>query len=71
MDQLGIVDGASAKGEEEAPMTRRAYLGWRYHRPPFYARVWRYSPIVALGLVLVILFLTAKLVLGVVRRFTG
>jgi len=52
-------------------MTRRAYLGWCDHRPPFYVLVWRYSPIVSVSLALAILVLIVKLVLGVVRRFTG
>lgn len=52
-------------------MTRGAFGGWRYGRPPFYVRVWRYSPILSVSIALAILFLIVKLVLGVVRRFTG
>ncbi len=69
---MRFTKGAYAdKGEEEAPMTRRAYLGWRSRRPPFFVRVWRYSPIVSVSLALAILLFIVKVVLGVVRWFTG
>jgi hypothetical protein len=58
-------------GEEEAPMTLRAFGGWRYPRTPFYVRAWRYSPIMSVSIALAILFLIAKLVLGIIRGFTG
>ncbi len=57
-------------GEEDA-MTRRAYGGWRYRRTPFFIRTWRYSPIVSVSIALAILVLIVKLVLGMVRWFTG
>jgi hypothetical protein len=59
------------EGEEEGPMTRRAYLGWRYRRSPFYVRVWRYSPIMSVSLALAILVLIVKIVLNMVRGFIG
>jgi hypothetical protein len=50
-------------------MTRRAYPGWRYRRPPFFVRAWRYSPIMSVSLALAVLVLIVKLVLGMVGWF--